>query len=201
MIFSFHMPVFLFVSGYFAKPDPKKVIARLLILYLIFQVLQEAVRYAADLVKHPSEATFEFQLFFPLWTLWYLLALILYNILLPTFDTADPKKQIRNLIISFAMGMLISCSTNTDNFLAANRVVTFLPFYLTGYYGKINGNIDEYLKNRKKIRSREMAGKKIAARGACGRYDDFILEYPEYVAQRLAVWNRFLYRDGAYSMD
>ncbi|MCU6763639.1 Fucose 4-O-acetylase and related acetyltransferases [uncultured Roseburia sp.] len=163
MIFSFHMPVFLFVSGYFAKPDPKKVIARLLILYLIFQVLQEAVQYMIDFVKHPSEAAFEFQLFFPLWTLWYLLALILYNILLPTFDTDDPKKQIRNLVIAFAMGMLISYSTNTDNFLAANRVVTFLPFYLTGYYGKINGNIDNYLKNRKKIKSREMAGRKIAA--------------------------------------
>lgn len=163
VIFSFHMPAFLFVTGYFARSDPKKVIGQLLILYLIFQIAQEVIDYVVMLIKDPEHAFFDFQLFFPMWTLWYLLAMILYNILLPVFDTGDRRKQVRNVIIAFAMGMIISCSVGTDNFLAANRVVTFLPFYLTGYYGKINGTVMDYLSNRKKILSREHMKWKISA--------------------------------------
>ena len=163
VIFSFHMPAFLFVTGYFAKSDPKKVIGRLLILYLIFQVLQEVIDYVIMAVKDPEHAVFAFQLFFPMWTLWYLLAMILYNILLPVFDTGDHKKQIRNILIAFGMGMVISCSVGTDNFLAANRVVTFLPFYLAGYYGKINGTVMDYLSTRKKILSTRNMGWKLLA--------------------------------------
>lgn len=40
IIFSFHMPAFLFVSGYFAKYNPKKIFASLFPLYVIFQILQ-----------------------------------------------------------------------------------------------------------------------------------------------------------------
>lgn len=163
LIFSFHMPVFIFVSGYFAKPDPKTVIARLLILYLIFQVLNELAVFVVDYIRDPGQAVFDFQLFFPMWTLWYLLALIIYNILLPVFDTGDHRKQIRNLLIAFAMGILISFSVDTENFLAANRIVTFLPFYLAGYYGKINGNLKGYLRKRKKVGSRYRLGWKLLA--------------------------------------
>ena len=55
----------------------------LLILYLIFQTAQEVIDYVVMFVKDPEHAFFDFQLFFPMWTLWYLLAMILYNILLP----------------------------------------------------------------------------------------------------------------------
>ena len=67
LIFSFHMPVFLFVSGYFAKPDPKTVIARLLILYLIFQVLNELAVFVIGNIHDPGQVTFDFQLLFPMW--------------------------------------------------------------------------------------------------------------------------------------
>lgn len=166
LIFSFHMPAFLFVSGYFSKPDPKRTVGRLILLYLVFQVLQQAINFIGYNIADPGSASFEFQLFYPMWTLWYLVAMILYGILLPLFDTDDRKKQIRNMIIAFIMGMVISCSPDTDNFLAASRVVTFLPFYLAGYYSKINGTMMTYLSERKKIFSTEGIRLKISAAAA-----------------------------------
>ena len=37
IIFSFHMPAFIFVSGYFAKVEPKKILSRIFPLYIVFQ--------------------------------------------------------------------------------------------------------------------------------------------------------------------
>ncbi|MCD8365289.1 MAG: acyltransferase family protein, partial [Clostridiales bacterium] len=40
IIYSFHMPAFLFISGYFMKYNPKKFFAGLVPLYLLFQTIQ-----------------------------------------------------------------------------------------------------------------------------------------------------------------
>lgn len=45
IIFSFHMPAFLFVSGYFARYNPKKLFASLFPLYVIFQIAQYLERW------------------------------------------------------------------------------------------------------------------------------------------------------------
>ena len=63
VIFSFHMPAFLFVTGYFARSDPKKVIGQLLILYLImyFLVIAQYFIYVDPLVSagnDPVQHTF-----------------------------------------------------------------------------------------------------------------------------------------------
>ena len=52
------MPAFLFVTGYFARSDPKKVIGQLLILYLIFQISQEVIDYVVMLIKDPEHCVF-----------------------------------------------------------------------------------------------------------------------------------------------
>ena len=140
-IFSFHMPVFIFASGYFASTNTKKTLSRLLPLYLIFQMVQIIGKFLGDYMADPETAVFEFQLFKPEWTLWYLMALILYSLITPILDTDDKKKQIRNFILALVAGLLIGFTPYTDNFLAINRMVTFLPFFLLGYYGKKNQGV------------------------------------------------------------
>ncbi len=137
-IFSFHMPVFIFASGYFASTNTKKTLSRLLPLYLVFQMVQIIIKFAYAYSTNPDTAVFEFQLFKPEWTLWYLMALILYSLLTPILDTDNRKKQIRNIVLAIAAGLLIGFTPYTDNFLAISRMVTFLPFFLLGYYGKKN---------------------------------------------------------------
>ena len=140
-IFSFHMPVFIFASGYFASTDTKKTLSRLVPLYLVFQMVQIIIKFAYAYSNDPETAVFDFQLFKPEWTLWYLMALILYSFLTPILDTDDRKKQIRNFVIALAAGLIIGFTPYTDNFLAISRMVTFLPFFLLGYYGKKNQGI------------------------------------------------------------
>lgn len=140
-IFSFHMPVFIFASGYFASTNTKKTLSRLVPLYLVFQMVQIIIKFAYAYSVNPDTAVFEFQLFKPEWTLWYLMALILYALLTPILDTADSKKQIRNVVMAIAAGLIIGFTPYTDNFLAISRMVTFLPFFLLGYYGKKNQRI------------------------------------------------------------
>ncbi len=136
VIFSFHMPVFIFISGYFATTNAKKTISRMLPLYLVFQVIQIFMKWLMAYLENPAEAQFQFQLFEPAWTLWYLMALMIFSLLLPLLDTRDEKKRIRNLLLTLAAGLLIGFTADTHNFMAINRAITFLPFYLLGFYMK-----------------------------------------------------------------
>lgn len=140
-IFSFHMPVFIFASGYFASTNTKKTLSRLIPLYLVFQILQIVIKYLYAYSVDPETAVFEFQLFKPEWTLWYLMALILYSLIIPLFDTDDRKKQVRNIVLAIGAGLIIGFTPYTDNFLAISRMVTFLPFFLFGFYGKKNQGV------------------------------------------------------------
>lgn len=138
IIFSFHMPAFLFVSGYFARYNPKKLFASLFPLYVIFQIAQYLERW---LILGITDGNWEmggFDFFIPQWTLWYLVALMMFQLLLPLFETDNKKKQAGFLILSAALGMLVGFTPDTDNFMAMSRVFVFLPFYLWGYYERKN---------------------------------------------------------------
>ncbi len=155
-IYSFHMPVFLFTSGYFATTNVKKSLSLMIPLYIIFQMVQMVVRYVFVYAINPAQASWDFQLFTPKWTLWYLMAMILFSIILPIFNTDNKRKQLRNIILAIAAGLLISFTANTNNFMAINRVVTFLPFFLLGYYGKKNQGFLSWFSNVEKPETRNL---------------------------------------------
>ena len=138
IIFSFHMPAFLFVSGYFAQYHPKKVFSNLFLLYAIFQVVQYLERGILASLDAGNLKMGGFDFFTPQWTLWYLLALMAYQLLLPLFDTEDRKKQGMFLLLALALGIAVGFAPDTKNFLAISRIFVFLPFFLWGYYEKKN---------------------------------------------------------------
>lgn len=139
IIFSFHMPAFLFISGYFAKYNPKKLLANLLPLYLIFQVLQYIETYVIrELTGIPMMAE-KFDLFTPEWTLWYLVVLMIYQLVIPVFDTESYWRQIGFLILAMFLGLAIGMTPDTNNFLAISRAFVFLPFFLAGFYAAKDG--------------------------------------------------------------
>ena len=138
-IFSFHMPAFLFVSGYFASPKPKKTIARLLPLYLIFQLIQCLMLFWESWLDNPRTAELDLQFSEPGWTLWYLMVLMIFSLVLPLLDTESRRKQLRNLIIALALGVLVGYNLQSVlDFAAIGRTATFLVFFLAGYYLKKN---------------------------------------------------------------
>ena len=136
LIFSFHMPAFLFVSGYFARCGPKRALSKLAPLYLVFQCVQFLTDALSAALSGGDwlAALYAFQLFTPRWTLWYLLALMAYHLLLPLLETDDRRKMARNLLLAVLLGLAVGCNPDTDNLLALSRICHFMPLFLLGYY-------------------------------------------------------------------
>ena len=133
VIYFFHMPAFIFCSGYLSKPKNKKPIIKFLIIYLIF----ETIYYFFYTYALERNVTLDY--FTPYWTLWYLVALVAWNILLIFLDTNNPKRQIITIVLSLIIGVLIGYVSKTDlTIFSISRIFVYLPFFLAGYYLKNN---------------------------------------------------------------
>ena len=114
-IVAFHMPAFIFISGYFSKKNPslKKLVGSLIIPYFVYEVIYYLV-YTFLLDK-------DTELYFtrPKFTLWYLLALFVWRLAAPAV-----KKIPYYLPVSLTAGLLIG--------LFGIGIVFFFPFFLAG---------------------------------------------------------------------
>lgn len=148
IIFSFHMPAFIFVSGYFAKCDPKRVLARLFPLYIVFQCIRFLLDFILGSIAAGEIRPVNVQFFTPRWTLWYLFAMIIYQLLLPVFDTENRKHRLAYLLLSMALGLAVGMNPDTDNFMGMSRILNFLPFFLLGYYERSDHFLVHYGKRQ-----------------------------------------------------
>jgi fucose 4-O-acetylase-like acetyltransferase len=128
-IFLFHMPAFVLISGYFSKNFHKKgylkkVTQKILIPYVIFQLLY-SVYYS--FLYEDDYLSLDFLI--PHWGLWFLLSLFCWNVMLYIFAKI-PKTYAISLTI--LMGILIGL-TDIEKFLSLSRTFTFFPFFLFGF--------------------------------------------------------------------
>ncbi|OAH53609.1 MULTISPECIES: acyltransferase family protein [Bacillaceae] len=133
-IYLFHMPAFIFVSGYFAKGIMrpgyiKKVTRKLLIPLLIFHVIYSAFYFW---IEH--EETLSISLLIPEWSLWFLLSLFFWNILLRI--TVKWVKPALAIVLAIGLGLLIGMVPESLHVLSIGRTFVFFPFFLIGYYTK-----------------------------------------------------------------
>lgn len=121
-IVAFHMPAFIFISGYFSKriPSVRKLVQGLVIPYFTYEIIYYLL-YTLVLDKSTG-------LYFarPKFTLWYLMALFAWRILAPFV-----QKIPHHLALSVIAGLLIGY-TEFGNFLSIPRIVFFFPFFLAG---------------------------------------------------------------------
>lgn len=133
-IYIFHMPLFVFVSGYFSKnieKCKKNSINNILIPYILFNI----VWYGSNSILD-RKLTFSF--IAPGWTLWYLLSLFYWRISLQYLV------KIKNIIsISVILAILLGILEISS--LSISRTFSFLPFFLLGYY--CDNNIIYRIKN------------------------------------------------------
>ena len=127
-IFAFHMPAFMFVSGFFSKKVKSvgSLVQKLLIPYLIFELLYFVIYM---IIGKDTELA----LLYPKFTLWYLFALFMFklvgNVLLKLKIPA-PIAIIAALAFSLAWGF----SDFRGSLLTNQRAVYFFPYYLLGMY-------------------------------------------------------------------
>ena len=122
-IVSFHMPAFIFISGYFSKKELPflTIVQRLAVPYIAYEVIYY-LWYT--LIVHKET---DLRLLNPKFTLWYLLALFLWRTITPYV-----KKIPGYLILAFIGGFLIGFSNMENNLLTIPRALVYYPFYLAG---------------------------------------------------------------------
>ena len=126
-IYSFHMPLFVFLSGIFAREvlksrDYQKIVWTLFFPLVVFQVIYLGVGQLTDWYSYSP--------FTPYWLLWFIASLIGWRILLPLF--ASPA----GLAVALLGAVFVGYDDAVGYALSAARTIYFLPFFVLGHlYG------------------------------------------------------------------
>lgn len=146
-IYTFHMPLFIFLSGHFSKKyndifSFAKSLGRIFEAYLVFQflsILVELFFYN----KYPSI----FSLFSPRWTVWYLLSLFWWKCMLQISVPLIEKNYKAALSVCVCIGLIVGFIP-VDYPLSFQRTFSMLPYFVLGYYAKRkNIEIKKHLSN------------------------------------------------------
>lgn len=128
-IYTFHMPAFIFLAGFFAKGSGNQkyiinLVKKLLVPYLIFQLLYTG--YYFLLGKSGWQG-----IFYPQWSLWFLFSLFSWHILLVWF-----KKFPATISVSLAVliGLVVGYFGEIGHTYSLSRTFVFFPFFLFGYW-------------------------------------------------------------------
>lgn len=129
IIYTFHMPAFMFLTGKFAKFDKKRILKHLCLPYFVFQPIYLCF---AAVVLSDTEIIIQFTI--PYWILWYLLAIIFCYMLIPLLPKKESKWAVAAIFVSILVSILVGYETTVGYYLTLSRFFVFLPFFLYGYY-------------------------------------------------------------------
>lgn len=128
LIYAFHMPAFAIISGYFSKSDPPsrrqmaRVITDILVPYVIFEALWWLTKGLVEGNPDPNLTQ-------PSWTLWFLLALGIFRLILPYLALLR-WPLLWTVLVSIGVGYL----PNVDSTFSLSRTLGFLPFFALGWW-------------------------------------------------------------------
>ncbi len=128
IIYSFHKPLFVWISGYYAKKADFRCLRTLVLPYVIFQVL-----YWRETLYFWNAATGTL-LLQPFWIMLYLLALLIWRLLLPLMYAKSTRGRAVTLGAVTVLALLAGWNQELSLALCLQRVVSLLPMFLLGYY-------------------------------------------------------------------
>lgn len=134
IIYSFHMPLFIFLTGYFSKPNTKGLAKtlRTFIIYDIIFALSYVILFGNTAGggggSFLSTILFALQ---PVWILWYLLSIIWWRFLLIFYE-----KYPRLEFLIIAVIIIFNFIPFNLRILSIGRTLSFFPFYILGYIAK-----------------------------------------------------------------
>ncbi len=129
---AFHMPCFIFLSGFFAKKYIVKKQFNIqkpfyyFMLYFFCQISVWCFEYFV-LKDHTISKSFVAARS----SLWYLQCLIIWHVMLPFLERIKPKYMIP---LSFVIAIIMGYDSNLPGAFSSSRVLVHLPFFLLGYY-------------------------------------------------------------------
>ncbi|MGC5774251.1 acyltransferase family protein [Paenibacillus pabuli] len=132
-IYTFHMPLFVWVTGYFARHSlqgttGRNVLKQIAMQYVLFQTLYALMDYT---VFHTPHMRLSF--FAPYLLLWFLASHFCWRLLLRLTLSWTP---LYRLIASVLLGIIAGYLPIDGFWLSFSRTFVFLPFFMIGYdYG------------------------------------------------------------------
>lgn len=136
--YAFHMPAFAIIAGYFSKSAPPtrkqmaRVITDILVPYVVFELLWTMTKWLVEGQANPNLTQ-------PSWTLWFLLALGIFRLVLPYLALLR-WPLAWSLLISIGAGYL----TNVDSTFSLSRTLGFLPFFVLGWWMREHDVVDRF---------------------------------------------------------
>lgn len=117
-IYLFHMPAFIFVSGYFGKSEKSGTAGSIIKLIFLFFIFNSITVFIEGYTSYLE----------PIYSYWYLVALIAWRL------TAPRIAKLKGItVILFALAFIVGYFPAIDNQFAAARIIGFYPFYMLGY--------------------------------------------------------------------
>lgn len=137
-IYAFHMPAFAIVSGYFSKASPpgirqmRRIITDIVLPYAIMQTIWSLVQWVVEGADsfNPTQ---------PHWTLWFLLALAIFRLVLPYLALLR-WPLLWAVVASVGVGYL----SNVDSTFSLSRAIGILPFFVLGWKLRHWGVVDRW---------------------------------------------------------
>ncbi|MCF6150673.1 MAG: acyltransferase family protein [Candidatus Kuenenia sp.] len=128
-IYTFHMPMFVFISGMLSKRNfgddyIVRNIVSLVIPFILFQIFYEALEY----YFYGSIASYTLNIR-PYWILWYLWCLIFWRHMLVVFRFFRFP-----IVISIVLAILAGYVYYIGYYLSFSRILVFFPIFLAGHY-------------------------------------------------------------------
>ena len=127
IIYTFHMPAFVFCSGLFARYSVRKI-RHYIVIYMLFQTVYTL------LAEHFLPGDTYLQYHTPYWALWYIFSLICWLLLLPLFDVNGAVKKLIVLLLAVFAALLAGCDKQIGYMLSLSRTIVYLPYFLAGCY-------------------------------------------------------------------
>ena len=181
-IYSFHMAAFVAISGFLSRSyrnEPRQVrrlLTAMIVPFLIFQLLHELAKML--LLGHE----FELQFVTPAWTLWFLLALLMWRLVTPVLRVLRYP-----LVFAVAIAIIAPLDPDLDSTFTLGRFFQMMPFFVLGLV-----TTPQMLQRLKDLRGRVWIGAAVLA----GALAFSVVTHEMFSAARFFL--RGSYADGPY---
>ena len=133
-LYIFHMPLFIFISGRFSHIKNKRKyilgISRILETYILFQVIWGLIIWS----ENKSSFSFVSLIMWPNWTLWYLLSLVYWRIMVAIIPRKIMDNRPLSILIACFLISIFGGLIPVGAQFSLQRTMAFMPFFFMGYY-------------------------------------------------------------------
>lgn len=129
VIYSFHMPCFVLISGYFTHFSSAEKFRKGITKFVEILIFFSIYSYLLDWELPKSL----YVLLIPKFALWYLLCLIVWRIVLYVVNQSAFLSMKVLFVLSVIAALVCGCFIQIGPFMSLSRIIVFFPFFVLGY--------------------------------------------------------------------